>query len=356
MKKNRNALALLLAAVMIVTLLAGCGNSQGDNSSDTPTNNASDPINHDTPNTNDPPSTPDASAADAWPEKPIQLLVPADAGGGMSITASYFLNTFADMTGQTPIMTNNAGLPGYNASLDLEPDGYNFFLGNSTVFTYKALGTLDFGYEAYEAVGILGIAPAFGIFVMADSPYQTLDDLIDAMNERPGEIVIGNKAGTFKHLFTALMLDVLDCSANLVEFGDDAACMTALLGGNADVYIGSYSGAATQYFDSGDIICLAVADTERVSATPDVPTFQECGYDFTFPYQMTTLVAPRGTDPAILDKLNQMIIDVSNTDQYKADMEALGSLPCPWTREEVSSYFEQCQLLVDDAARLLEVS
>lgn len=351
MKKNRTWIAALLLISIFGALLTGCQNStnQADSSAGV---SASAPSGADTV----PSDLETSSAADAWPEKPIQVLVPAAAGGGMSITASYFFNEFTARTGQTPIMTNNAGLPGYNASMDLEADGYNFFLGNSTILTYKALGTLDFGYEAYDAVGILGIAPAFGIFVMADSPYQTLDDLVEAMKADPGGIVIGNKAGTFKHLYSALMLDVLECEANLVEFGDDAPCVAALLGGNADVYVGSYSGAITQYYDSGEVICLAVADTQRVEATPDVPTFQECGYDFTFPYQMTTLVAPKGTDPAILDKLNQMIIDVANTDQYKADMQALGSLPCPWTREECTAYFEECQVLIDEAATLLEVT
>lgn len=348
----KKVLALILALAMVFSL-AACGNSNAG----TADPDTADPgtAATDTPQVSDSSSL-SQSEVDEWPTKPIQLLVPAASGGGMSITASYFLKEFASRTGQTPIMTNNAGLPGYNASLDLEPDNYNFFLGNSTVFTYKALGTLDFGYEAYEPVGILGIAPAFGVWVMSDSGYDTLEDLINAMKEKPGEIVIGNKTGTFKHLYSALMLDTLGVKANLVEFGDDAACIAALLGGNCEVYIGSYSGSATQYADDGTIKCLAVADTERVDATPDVPTFIECGYEFTFPYQMTTLVAPKGTDPAILDKMNAMIVDVSNTEQYKEDMAALGSEPCPWDRATVAEYFEQCQKQIDEAAKLLSVS
>lgn len=350
MKRMNRFLAVLLALTIALCLLTACGNNSS-NADSSISNGVQQQADSAAPDDTDTSAAEDAAAV--WPEKELQLLVPANPGGGMSLTAAPFIQYFQELTGQAVVSTNNAGLPGYAASMELEPDGYNYFLGNATILTYKSLGTLDFGYEAYEPVAIMGIAPAYGVFVMADSGYATLQDLVEDMQANPGQIVIGNKAGTYKHLYAVLMLDKLECTANLVEFGDDAECLNAVLGGNATVFLGSYSGAVQQYVDSGDIVCLAVADTERVAATPDTPTFEECGYDFTFPYQMTTLVAPKGTDSAILDKLNKIIAEIQSSDAYITDMENLGSIPCTWDRATIGAYFELCQTQMDEAAALL---
>ncbi|MBS7527595.1 tripartite tricarboxylate transporter substrate binding protein [Fusibacter paucivorans] len=255
-----------------------------------------------------------------WPTRPVNVTVTASAGGYTDIMIRKMGEAFQEATGQPFVITNVSGMSGYEAGRTAEPDGYNFSTASTSLLTYKPMGTLNFTWDAYEPVALLGMDDTMGIVVNADSPYQTINELFDAIEANPDSIICGSSMTGFPYYWRLALQESLGFEIYSASIGDTAERNVSLIGNQVDCIITPYA-AVKAYVESGDFKVLAIAAEERSIMCPDVPTMLECGYDFTFSSQFGCLMAPIGTPVEVLEAcnevFNQMFSDEAKAKEFK---------------------------------------
>lgn len=306
--------ALTLALAMALTLvLTGCNandpgaGSAGANQSSAPSNSTQQPSGT-------------ASAAD-WPKQPVNVMCPAAAGGGTDNTLRLLNEYFTKKTGQSFVINNVTGIAGYEMTHQANTDGYDFILGTTTIFTSKLDGTLDYDYEDYEMV-MFQDSPynSTCIAVRADSPYETINDLLDAAKADPSSVTGGITMSGQPYMCALALQDALGYELYLADVGNTGERNAALLGGQVD-WVLNNTIAIGPYVESGDFRMLAVCGDERYPLTPDVPTFVESGIDFTFPAQPMIWMAPKGTPAEVCEAFNQILTEIYADEAFINDYE-----------------------------------
>ncbi len=298
----------LLAVATSVTLLAGCSNS-GDSASG------------------------DAGAADAWPKENINFIVTHGAGGDTDYNARLIARFLEPELGVAVAASNVTGSNGSIALTqykDEKPDGYTFVLTNTAALTgNQATGISDFGYDAFETVAVYAKQAGENILVPADSPYNTLEDLIEASKANPGTIKFGVSTGGGVYIASVIMEKSYGAQFNVIESGDAAERTTALLGGHVDATIVPYSGAK-EYLENGDVKSLATLLEERPTYIPDIPTAKEQGFDDLILNTCYAILAPKGTDPAVVKAMNDAVLKIVEGNAEYAEEVKSYNLQDPW--------------------------
>lgn len=227
-----------------------------------------------------------AAMADDWPEQGINLTVGYGAGGTTDSTARVLASLLEEDLGVSVTVINKPGGGGSVAAALASaerPDGYNIFTF-TTGAAVLSPHTQDLPYDTLSDFTFISQYGAWhlGVVVQADSPYNSLEELIAFAKENPGEIsyaIAGT--GTPQHLTMLRLAGEEDLDWTAVPFQGGAASVTALLGGHVDVMVG-----ATEWLpqvQSGDFKLLAILTDQRMSQFPDVPTLQDLGYDIAAP-------------------------------------------------------------------------
>ncbi|MBS9404918.1 tripartite tricarboxylate transporter substrate binding protein [Halomonas sp. TRM85114] len=250
-----------------------------------------------------------ASPAFAYPDRPIQVIVPYPAGGGTDIVART-LAAEIEKELDTPINVINrgggGGIVGSNAIARAQPDGYTIGLVASDISLYEPQGLADISYEDLTAIGQTN-ALASSITVIADSPYQTVGDLLTAIKENPGELKgTGAPQNANWHVgFLGLMMDQgIDPNTVIwVPTQGGTAGHLDVAAGNSTFSTASLA-EARALIESGKLRALAVMADEPIGIFPDVPTLKQEGIDYTFGL-WHGVVAPAG----LPDEERQILLD-----------------------------------------------
>lgn len=302
--------ALVLALSMSCTLLfAGCSaNNPGSSQAAPPSNSAQS-------------GGSGAVSATDWPKQPVNIMCPASAGGGTDNLLRLLNEYFVKKTGQSFVINNITGISGYEQIHQANPDGYNFIAGTTTIFTSKLDGTLDYDYEDYEMVSFNTTPYNFNcVAVRADSPYETINDLLDAAKADPSSVTGGITMSGQPYMMTLALQDTLGYELYLADVGNAGERNAALLGGQVD-WIMNNTSSCDPYVQSGDFRILAVFGDERYPMNPDVPTFKEMGIDFSFPAQPVVWLAPKGTPTEVCQAFCQILDEISQDPDYINDVE-----------------------------------
>ena len=190
---------------------------------------------------------PHAAAVGQYPEKPIRMVVPYPPGTGTDSVARYTAKRLETELGQPVVVENRAGGSAIVAARNVvssAADGYTLlFAANGPVTTNVALFK-ELPYDAIEdlePVARLAFGP-MGIFVPADSPYQTAEELFQAARERPGELNYGSGSATYQ-IAGEWLMSLVGGKANIISYKGAAPALTDLAGGQIDFMIADYSGA-----------------------------------------------------------------------------------------------------------------
>jgi tripartite-type tricarboxylate transporter receptor subunit TctC len=252
-------------------------------------------------------AAPCASAyAQAYPNRPITLIVPWPAGG----STDRHLRTLAEIAGkhlgQQVVISNQPGGGGTtgpgNMALNARPDGYTiaqFPMGMLRIPHMQKTPwdpLKDFSF-------ILGVSGyTFGFVVKTESPHKTFNDYVEAARKEPGRIDYGSTGqGTSPHLLLEELGGNAKVTFNHVPFKGNADLMQALLGGH--VMAASDASGWDKFVDAGQMRLLVTFGDKRTKRWPQVPTAKELGYDVVgnSPYG---LVGPKGMDPAVVKTLH----------------------------------------------------
>jgi len=219
-----------------------------------------------------------------FPTKAVTMIIPWPAGGASDLAARLLAKHAEAALGQGIIPENREGSNGaigWDELKRAKPDGYTVGLVTFDILTNQALGQSTVKYDDLDYL-LQFTAQPLGIIVRGDSPYKTLDDLINAAKEKSGELKMGTTPlGGVYHQALALFENEAGVKFNVVPFKGSPDINAAALGGHLDAQVNTLT-LADQYFKDGTLRLLAVFSEKRLERYSDVPTMKEMGYDIVY--------------------------------------------------------------------------
>ncbi len=276
-----------------------------------------------------------AAAQEAYPAKPIKLIVPLAAGGGIDFTARTTAQKLSDVLGPQVVVENQGGAGGtigVNAVARAAPDGYTL-LYHSVSGVVSSAVSKDLPYDWLRDFAPVSLVTRFApvLIINPSLPARDLKEFIALAKANPGKFSYGSSGpGTAIHLASELFKAAAGVDIVHVPYRGNAGVMPDLLAGRIAMLIDGVP-AQAKNIESGVVRALAVTTRTRTPVLPNVPTMIEQGLDYEVPY-WTAIYAPAATPKAIVDKLAQGIAitmkDPSVVDRLKAaGTEAVGSMP-----------------------------
>ncbi|MBA3599547.1 MAG: tripartite tricarboxylate transporter substrate binding protein [Methylibium sp.] len=279
------------------------------------------------------------SLAEGYPSKPVTIIVPFTLGQSGDVLARLLSDGLTRQWGKTVVVENKSGAGGTlgsKAAAGSPADGYTLLLGSSGPMAVAPHFYKKAGYDPRKdftpIMNVAGVAQV--LVVAADSRYKTVQDLIAAAKAAPGKLSYGSGgAGSFQHLTMEMFKQRAAIDIQHVPYKGSAPAYTDLLGGQLDVLFDSQPGVVP-LLQAGKVRVLAVSTPQRVPTLPDVPTVAERGYAGFDALGWLGIVAPKGLDPVIRDKLNADLKTVLAADGTKAHLATMGMLPLASSPQE----------------------
>ena len=278
---------------------------------------------------------PEPALAQVYPNRPIKIVVPFPAGGPTDGMARIISDRLGTVLGQSIIIENRGGGAGGSVGAKVvasaDPDGYTILLTPGGSLTTGPAVHKNLGYDplkAFVPVGLVMETPQ-AVSVHPDLPVKTMAELVAYAKANPGKISFGSQGfGVGPHLMLELFKLEAGIKMTHVPYRGTAPMLTALLTGEVQLAIDPTTTSLT-HIQSGKIRALAVASATRTPALPNVPTTVEAGYPKLVSPFWLGVVAPAGTPPAIVAKLNA------------AFREALGA---PETRDRLANFGAEAKI------------
>lgn len=250
--------------------------------------------------------------ADDWPQRPVTLVVPFQAGGITDIVARRLEPGISEQLGQSVVVTNIGGHSsvGTRRVVDAEPDGYEFLVHELGIMTAEASGVQDFGYRDLEPVAAVTEICLVAV-VRADSGWRTVADIGAARGDDP--VIAGVTIGGASHVAAALVAELGGFSIRPVQVGGSSAAYAALIGGQIDMMLAAPAGAASYFYDgegnlqqNPEAAPVLYMGEERHPRLPDIQSMADAGSDtqLCIPH---LVFAPAGTPTEIVDEMASAI-------------------------------------------------
>ncbi len=335
----KRTISLLLALMMVLAILSGCGGTKAPESS--------------APETSAPESgAPESSAPEAnpldnpWPEKTVNIIVPYGAGGDTDVNARALADKLAEKTGGTFIVTNisgNGGATGTLEALNSPADGYTILFHHTAFIVSQLIGNTPFTYDDVEFGAIVGRSAGNVITMNAKYGITNLDELIAYTKEHPGELKIAANTGATTHA-TALALRAAGADIKMVDAGGSTERIAALLGGHVDIIVNPINTIA-DYLKTGELVGLCTDNDTISEELRDqyglLPASEQGHPEMGLPFYYT-MMFPKGTDRAIVDKLDALLDDIINndTDYQETIYTAYLQKPCFYPSDEGKAIME----------------
>ena len=245
--------------------------------------------------------------AQEFPERPINLVAPFNAGGGTDLLLRAFAPHFAEALGGDTFVSNMAGGSGTVAAAALagqKPDGYQMGYWSVTVATIQPqIKDVPYAVDSWTPICSVAASPTV-LFTNASSPFETIEDVVEAVKAEPGKYIFGSSGpGAITHLTTVAAfagLGIIDDMKHLPFQGSGPALQA--MAANTIQFFGDTELLMTR----GDFRPLVVFNSERLESFPDVPTAAEIGIEAPLNelYLWGGLFAPAGVEPDVTEKLS----------------------------------------------------
>ena len=273
-----------------------------------------------------------AQANEAWPTRPVKLVVPFPPGGGTDIVARAIGQKLATRLGQPVVIDNKPGastIIGTDAVVKAEADGHTLLISGSTSYSVNPALRSKLPYDVatdLAPVAIVAQAPLV-LLVNTASPYAKLADLVKAAKAKPGALTYATfGAGSAPHLSGALFAQAIEARLQDVPYRGSAQSMTALLGGEIDMAIDTVATAAP-HVRAGKLRPLAIVGGTRSSLLPEVATVAELKLPDASFDAWYAVAAPARTPAPVLKRLTAELTAVMADPQLQAQMRAQGMEP-----------------------------
>jgi tripartite-type tricarboxylate transporter receptor subunit TctC len=278
-------------------------------------------------------------AGQAYPNKPIRMIVPFSPGGTNDILARMVGTHLTQALGESVIVDNRTGADGIigtDIAVKARPDGYTLLLVSSAYVMNPAVRKLPYDTpKALDFVAKLG-ASFLILSVGPSMPVNSVKDLLAVAKSKPGELVMSSSGG-FMHFASALFTSLSKHDFNIVLYKGGFPAMIDVMGGQAHVNF-AVSVPAIPHLRSGKLKGLAVGTLKRAELLPDLPTVDEAGvkgYDASNWYAVATA---SGTPRAIVMKLHNEIVRYFNMPETQKQLTAMGAVIDLKTPDEMRKF------------------
>lgn len=248
-----------------------------------------------------------AAGAQGYPAKPVRIIVPFAPGGGVDFTTRLLGQYLAEPLGQQILVDNRpgaGGTVGTEIGMKSPPDGYTLTMVSSSYPVLPSLYKLSFDPVADIAPIVLVARTPFVVTVHPSFPARTVKELIAVAKARPGEINFASAGtGSGVHLATELFMYQAGIRMNHVPYKGTGPALTDTISGQVTLLFGSVV-ASLPHVKSGRLRALAVTSSQRSAAAADIPTVAESGLPGYEVLDWSSLLAPKGTPPTVVDRLN----------------------------------------------------
>jgi tripartite-type tricarboxylate transporter receptor subunit TctC len=259
-----------------------------------------------------------------WPTKPVQVIVPAGAGGDTDFNARQMARFFEKITGKTMVVTNVNGGGGTIAMAQVQgaaPDGNILFFGHTgQLIVNEVSGLIDYKFDAKMDIACIPAVDK-GVVLVAGkkSGFKTVQDVVTKAKAQPNTVIYGTELGGFSHLQGLMFAKQTGVQLKVVDVGSASDKITSLLGGRIDLASISF-GPVKDYAATGDMAMVAQYSKERNPLLGDIKTFNEQGakFDMEKPY---IIAFPKGTDPAIIKKMADVMQQITQDPAYAKALE-----------------------------------
>ncbi|MBU2957886.1 tripartite tricarboxylate transporter substrate binding protein [Paracoccus sp. C2R09] len=294
-----------------------------------------------------------APAAFAWPDGPVNYIIPFNAGGESDITARYQQPFFSKVTGQDLIVQYLPGAGGAQAW-----SGLNGYAGDGMTIMGTNLPHIvlqpmlqDPGYATDDITNIymFHFTPD-ALLVRNDSPFQTVQDVIDAAKANPGGVIAGGTGtNSANHVANQVFANRTGTETTYIPYSGTGSTESGLLGGEVDILWG-YTTVAARQADA--VRMLAVATEERHPLFPDVPTFRELGIDMVGG-AYRGIAVPSSTPEDLREQLSDTIAAINADPEFRARMEADGYAMADVPYARMGEFMAERKAAYEEVARQL---
>jgi tripartite-type tricarboxylate transporter receptor subunit TctC len=270
-----------------------------------------------------------ASAADVYPSRPITMIVPFPAGGGVDAVARIVADRLGPALGQPIIIDNRGGAGGVigtRAGAKAAPDGYTLVMADSGTTSINPSLYAKPGYDPRKDFDPIGLIATTPIVLMAHPsfPARTVGEFIALLKEKPGKLAFGTPPpGTASYLAAELFKATAGVDMIIVPYKGTAALTNDLLGGQVSIAFNVIAPALGN-IETGDLRVVATAGPMRSRLLPKIPTISESGLPDFEAVLHYGLLAPAGTPKDIIARLDKTLKDVLDSVEVRQRIAADG--------------------------------
>ena len=287
--------------------------------------------------------TPSLAAAQAFPSKPVKLVIPFPPGGSLDNVGRLIAQKLSETWGQQVVIENKPGAGGNigaDAVAKSPPDGYTAVMGALSTHAVNPSLYRTMPYDAakdFAPISNVAITPNV-LIVSVKSPIHTLPELIAYAKANPGKVNFGSGSnGSAGHLAGELFKIDTGTDVMHIPYKGGAPALQALLAGDTQFMFDNLANAMAQV-KGGTVRPIAVTTAQRSKLAPDLPTMAEAGMPG---FDISTwfgLLAPAGTPPEVIAKWNADVVKVLNSPEVREKMLAQGAEPSPTTPAEFAAF------------------
>jgi tripartite-type tricarboxylate transporter receptor subunit TctC len=282
------------------------------------------------------------AGAQAWPSRPIKVIVPYTPGGFTDITARLVTQKLQERLGHPVVIDNKPGansIVGVDALAKSPPDGYTFAV---VIAAYAANITLypKLPYDPKKdlaAVSLIGVSPLVAA-VNNETPFKSAADLIAYARKNPGKVSYGSSGnGSAVNLTTELLKSMTQTSMVHIPYKGAAPALTDLMGGHIQLFMDAAVGLINPG-KTGKVRLIGVASEKRLAALPEVPTFIEQGIKGFTGSTWAGILAPAGTPPAVIRRVADEVTAIVALPDIKQRFDEMGTIPVGSTPAEFETF------------------
>ena len=293
-----------------------------------------------------------AALAQAYPSKPVHVVVPFAPGGNLDVMARLFAESMSKELGQPFVVENRAGAGGAIGQeyVSKAPaDGYTLVAGTTGTTVVSPLlvsgNKPPYALKDFAPIGMMAVTPLV-LEVPSASPHQDIASFLKYVGANPGKVSIGHSGnGTTNHVAILLLQDATKGSFNIIAYKGSGPMLVDLVGGQIDSGMDQTSSSLAQ-IQAGKLRALAVATRKRIADLPNVPTLDESGVAGFEAVTPSGLFAPAGTPPAIVAALNTAINHALAQPSMQKRIAELGAEVRPMSPADFTRFMQ------DEEARL----
>ena len=302
---------------------------------------------------------PSVAAAAGFPDRPIKLIVPFGPGGPPDVAARIIGAYLSDHLG-TVVVENHVGAGGTLAArlVATSPaDGYTLLAATAGSLSISPQLYKDAGIDPvkeFAAVALVSSAPLV-IAINPSIPAHSIKELVAYAKANPGKLNYGAVIGTPPHMSGEMFKHITGTNIVFVPYKSAAQATTDVLAGQMNMTFEGTT-AIVPLIKSGQLRALAVTAPQRIPELPDVPTMDELGYRGMPPDSWQAIVAPAGTPPAVIDKINAAVNQGLATAAMQEKIRRLGGQPEPRSVKEFADFIADQYKRWGDVLRITGVT